>query len=214
MFVDINLEIIALKNHVPMFLLILMIETAKHIYQVVILQTQKYVVHIYHEHVNLMQLQEQMQPKHPLAKSFKMLKERFVDIKLDPIVLQNHDVFTKTNDAACKAYLPTCYLSAASTCTATKTGRCESYATSGTNATAKAAICNSQLDSDGKICGYISREAPNPKCSAKSCDDVFPKNNDEACKAYLPTCYLSAVGKCSAVGSSACDSYKPTGDDY
>ena len=31
-----------------------------------------------------------MQQKHPLAKSFKMLKERFVDIKMIPIVLQNH----------------------------------------------------------------------------------------------------------------------------
>ena len=91
MFVDINLEIIALKNHVPMFLLRLVMQTAKHIYQVVIKQSsQKYVLHIYQQHVNLMQLQEQMQPKHPLAKSFKMLKERFVDIKLDPIVLQNH----------------------------------------------------------------------------------------------------------------------------
>ena len=93
------------------------------------------------------------------------------------------DVFTKIKDSDCKAYLPTCYLSAPSTCAATKILDCESYTTSGTD-TEKAALCNSQLDKGGNVCGYLGGD----KCSAKSCDDVFTKTNDAACKAYLPTC--------------------------
>ena len=55
------------------------------------------------------------------------------------------DFFIKNSDADCKAYLPTCYLSAPSTCAATRTGSCYSYATSGDDA-ARAALCNSHLD--------------------------------------------------------------------
>ena len=63
------------------------------------------------------------------------------------------DVFTKIKDSDCKAYLPTCYLSAPSTCAATGIGSCESYATSGDDA-ARAALCNSHLDDKGNVCGY------------------------------------------------------------
>ena len=78
------------------------------------------------------------------------------------------DVFTKIKDSDCKAYLPTCYLSAPSTCAATRIGSCESYTTSGTN-TEKAALCNSQLDDKGNVCGYKSGD----NCSEKSCTDVI-----------------------------------------
>ena len=37
------------------------------------------------------------------------------------------DIFTKTDDAACKAYLPSCYFTDSNTCAATKTGACGDY---------------------------------------------------------------------------------------
>ena len=50
------------------------------------------------------------------------------------------DVFTKTDDAACKAYLPNCYLSAPSTCAAG--AACDSYTATGADYVTKASFCN------------------------------------------------------------------------
>ena len=119
------------------------------------------------------------------------------------------DVFTKTDDAACKAYLSSCYLSAAGVCTATKTAACDTYNVTGGDSE-KAALCKSQLDSAGAVCGFVQSAT---KCSAKSCTDFYSKPNDAACKAYLPACYLSAAGVCSATKTGACDSYNVTGTD-
>ena len=119
------------------------------------------------------------------------------------------DIFPKTNDEACKSYLPTCYLSAENTCSPTKTAACNTYATQGTNNDEKAAFCKTHLDMNGAVCGYKSGE----NCSTKSCDDIFPKANDAACKSYLPTCYLSAANTCSLLGTGKCNSYNAEGSD-
>ncbi len=102
-----------------------------------------------------------------------------------------YDVFTKTNDADCKAYLKTCYLSASGTCA--EILGCDNYYPIGSIDADKKAICNKFLDKDGKACGFKTGAS---KCSSKSCDDIFTKTDDAACKAYLPSCFLSAPNRC------------------
>ena len=70
-----------------------------------------------------------------------------------------------TNDAACKTYLPTCYLSAANTCSQVGAGKCNTYEVEGLDPKAKAAFCNSRVDDTGTACGYKSGST----CSSKSC---------------------------------------------
>ena len=61
-------------------------------------------------------------------------------------------------------------------------------------------------DAAGTVCGF---KTGNSKCSAKSCDDVFTKTDDAACKGYLSSCYLSASTTCAATKTGACSTYTP-----
>ena len=98
------------------------------------------------------------------------------------------DFLSKTNDADCKAYLPTCYLSGDSTCAAIGTGDCDTYEVLTNSDFKNASYCNSQLDASGNACGYVASAS---KCSTKSCFDVFPKGNDAA---YL--CLPTKIAPC------------------
>ena len=95
------------------------------------------------------------------------------------------DFFSKTSDADCKAYLPTCYLSGESACAATGTGDCDTYTNITYDINQNAAYCSSQVEREGNTCGYMDFSS---SCTKRSCDDIIPNSNDATCKAYLPTC--------------------------
>ena len=67
MFVDINLEIIALQNHVMTFSVKIVMQIAKHIYQLVIYQHPQHVQLLEQNNVLHIQLQEQIPKKQPFA---------------------------------------------------------------------------------------------------------------------------------------------------